>query len=147
MATENPAQKPPASFYLLLATVIFQGLSGIAGGAGLILDPSGESLSIPIEWLQGSPFDTYLIPGFILFCVLGVFPLAASYALWKSHSLAWHASFLVGLMLVIWIAVEILIIGYQPTPPLQLIYGLLGLMILLLAGSPSLKGYLKNQTG
>jgi hypothetical protein len=145
MASANPAHNPPVSFYLLLAATIFQGLSGIAGGIGLILDPSGESLSIPIEWLQGSPFHSYLVPGIILLSVLGIFPLAVSFALWKFHSRAWHASLLVGLMLVIWIAVEILIIGYQPAPPLQLIYGLLGMVIILLTLSPALSRFLKNQ--
>lgn len=121
-----------AAAYLLLAALIFQGLSGLAGGFGLIADPTGASIGLPIEWLEGSPFGDYLIPGVILFVVLGIFPLLAAGALWQQHARARLAAFLVGAGLTIWIGVEILIIGYHASPPLQLIYGLLGIMILVL---------------
>lgn len=39
---------------------------------------------------------------------------------------------------------EILVIGHQSSPPLQLIYGLLGLGILGLVFVPSLRRYLAN---
>lgn len=55
---------------------------------------------------------------------------------------SWLTVVLVGLMLTVWIAVEVLIIGYQPSPPLQLIYGLLGFLILALGLAPGLKPYL-----
>ncbi len=32
-------------------------------------------MGIPIEWLAGSPFGDYLVPGLILGLVLGVFPV------------------------------------------------------------------------
>ncbi len=118
--------------YLLLAALIFQGLSGLAGGFGLMADPTGASIGLPIEWLEGSPFGDYLIPGVILFAVLGVFPLAAAGAVWQKHARARLAAFLVGAGLTVWIGVEILLIGYHASPPLQLIYGLLGIAILAL---------------
>mgnify|MGYP006295956677 CR=1 FL=1 len=120
----------PVSVYLLLVALIFQGVSGLTGGVGLVADPSGAALGIPVEWLGGSPFDDYLIPGVILFVVLGVFPLVAAFGLWQRRRWSRRAALLGGIALTIWIGVEILIIGYQPTPPLQLIYGLLGVIIL-----------------
>ena len=60
-------EKAPPGFYVLLAAVLFQGLSGLVGGFGLIMDPTGSNLSIPVEWLDGSPFASYFIPGLILF--------------------------------------------------------------------------------
>lgn len=138
-------QKKPRSFYLLIAAMLFQGLSGLAGGLGLVLDPSGRSLSIPFEWLHGSPFDSYFIPGLILLIALGVFPLLVSYGIWRHRSWSWLAALLVGFMLIIWIAVEILVIGYQPAPPLQLIYGLLGLTIIALVLYPDLRQYMNQQ--
>ena len=124
-----------------MVSLLFQGLSGIAGGIGLVGDPTGDNLGIPVSWLQGSPFDDYLVPGLILLVVLGVFPLIVTYGLWTQRSWAWPAALLVGVGLLVWIGVEILVIGYQPAPPLQLIYGLLGLVILGLALLPSVRRF------
>jgi hypothetical protein len=136
----------PVGLYLLILALLFQGLSGVAGGIGLIADPSGGNIKIPIEWLQGSPFNDYLIPGIILFFVLGIFPLIVLYGLWMGRSWSWFTALLVGLALIVWIVVEIIIIGYQPQPPLQLIYGILGVIILVLVFSPSVKRYFFIQT-
>ncbi|PEN13181.1 hypothetical protein CRI94_11090 [Longibacter salinarum] len=140
METEN---RRPVSVRFLAAAVLFQGVSGLAGGIGLILDPSGASLAIPIEWLDGSPFDSYLMPGVILFIVLGLYPVVVWYGIRQRWQGAWLASLSVGFALVVWIGVEILVIGYQPTPPLQPIYGLLGLAILGLASVSSSRRYLR----
>jgi len=111
----------------------FQGISGVAGGIGLVFDPSGESLGIPIEWLAGSPFRDYLVPGLVLLSVLGVVPLVVTWALWRRRPWARPASLVVGMGLLIWIAVEVAVIGYQPDPPLQTIYGALGALIAALS--------------
>jgi len=98
---------------------------------GLIIDPTGESLQIPIEWLHNSPFNDYLIPGLILLIILGIYPFIVFYGLWKKLSWSWYAALILGIALLIWIGVEILVIGYQANPPLQLIYGLVGFFILV----------------
>lgn len=121
------------STYLLMASLLLQGLSGIAGGIGLLMDPSGESLGIPLAWLAGSPFPDYTIPAIFLVVVLGVFPLIVLAGVWTGQAWGKMGSILVGLALLIWLGVEILVIGYQPSPPLQLIYGALGAVILVLA--------------
>ena len=126
----------PKIDYILLIAVIFQGLSGLFGGIGLIIDPSGKMLNIPIEWLQGSPFNNYLLPGIILFTILGVFPIIVLIWLLKRNYKGWIGSVVLGVALLIWIFTEIIIIGYQTTPPLQLIYGILGLIILILSSIP-----------
>lgn len=136
-------KKRPLTINLLLASLMFQGLSGLAGGFGLMMDPSGNSVGLPGEWLQGSPFSTYFIPGLILFTILGIGPVIVFFWVRKQHNLAWYGSMFIGLALVIWIGVEILIVGYHPTPPLQLIYGLLGLIIIILALPASTRQYFK----
>ena len=130
--------------YILFVFIIFQGLSGLAGGISLILDPSGKSIQLPLSWLEGSPFSNYLIPGLILFVVLGLYPLVVFYSLLKKLRWSWFAAFTLGAALIIWIGVEIIIIGYQPQPPLQLIYGLVGLVILFLVFLPSFRRFLKS---
>jgi len=117
----------------------FQGLSGIAGGIGLVMDPTGRLIQMPLEWLKSSPFNDYLIPGVILLTILGVFPLYVFYALLKKQRSAWFGSLFVAIALIIWIGVEILIIGYYSQPPLQLIYLIVGMAILILVLLPSVQ--------
>jgi hypothetical protein len=50
---------------------------------------------------------------------------------WLRHPFAPVAVFIVGLALLIWVAVQIAIIGYTDQPPLQAIYLTLGAAITL----------------
>lgn len=136
--------KRPFSMYILSILIFFQGISGLTGGLGLILNPSGKSLQLPLSWLDGSPFSNYLIPGLILFVVLGLYPLFVFYGLVKKSTWSWFAAFVLGAALIVWIGVEIIIIGYHPQPPLQLIYGLVGLLILFLVFLTSVRRFLKS---
>jgi len=138
------SKKRPLAVVVLLALLAFQGLSGVYGGVGLILDPTGVSLQIPQAWLEGTPFADYSIPGWILLVVLGLLPLFVFYLLLKRRPYCWFATGLVGVALVIWIGVEILMIGYQAQPPLQLIYGTVGVVMLILLLLASVKGYCSN---
>ena len=79
--------------------------------------------------LKGSPFETYFAPGLILFCALGLGPLAGALLEWLRHPLAPIAALGVGVTLLIWMAVEIAIVGYSNNPPLQPFYLLLGAVI------------------
>lgn len=127
----------PTVVYLLMAVLVFQGLSGLAGGFGLMSNPTGEALGMSQEWLADTPFASYVIPGVILFTVLGLGPLAAAFGVFRKTAWARGAAAATGAGLVIWIAVQIAMIGYIGWPPLQAIYALVGLAILALAlGAP-----------
>jgi hypothetical protein len=52
---------------------------------------------------------------------------------WTRHPVAPVAAFVVGAGLLIWVGVEVAIIGYSNEPPLQAIYAILGVAILLVA--------------
>ncbi len=108
-------------------------IGALGGGLVLMLAPRGEIMPLPLSALAGSPFDTYFVPGLILFGVLGLGPLIAARLAWLRHPLAPTAAFVVGAGLLIWVAVEVAIIGYSNEPPLQAIYGILGVAILLVA--------------
>jgi hypothetical protein len=126
-------------FHALTAPILLQGISGLVGGCALMADPSGALIGLPLVWLQGTPFSDYFVPGIILLSVLGVCPLVVGWGLWRGRSWAWYGSLLVGASLAIWILVEILMIGYQPDPPLQAFYGLLSLVILVLSSARSVR--------
>lgn len=96
--------------------------------------------------LEDSPFNTFLVPGIILFIVLGIFPLIVTAGLWREKMWAWLGAILVGAMLLIWIGVEITMVGYHSNPPLQLVYGLLGVAILILTLMHSVKYRFRGNT-
>jgi hypothetical protein len=108
-------------------------IGALGGGLVLILAPRGEIMPLPLSALAGSPFDTYLVPGLILFTILGLGPLAAAALTWRRHPFAPFAALVVGAALLIWVAVEVAIIGYSNEPPLQAIYLALGSAITVVA--------------
>lgn len=134
--------KRPFVVYVLLLLLLVQALSALAGGIPMIVDPSGAMFGFPADMLENSPFDNYLVPGLILTFVLGVFPLAVVFGLWRRKAWAWGGSAAVGVALVIWIVVQVLMtglnVGYSP---LQAVYGLLGFVLIVLTLLPSVRRY------
>lgn len=104
-------------------------IGALGGGVALMLGPSGEVMPLQVAALAGSPFDSYFIPGLILFTVLGVAPVAVAVLAWTGSRWAPSATFGVGVALLIWIVVEIAMVGYTNSPPLQVIYLALGTVI------------------
>ena len=56
---------------LLFALHIFVGVGALFGGMAPILNPQ-ELLGMPVEALKNAPFADYLIPGIILFTIIGL---------------------------------------------------------------------------
>jgi peptidoglycan/LPS O-acetylase OafA/YrhL len=84
-----------------------------------------------VSALAGSPFTSYLVPGVVLFFVIGVGPLVTAALSWRRHRWAPVLAMAVGAALLTWMAVEIAIVGYTHQPPLQAIYIALGVAIVL----------------
>ncbi len=63
------------------------------------------------------------------------------FLLWRKKARAWEGALILGIALLIWIFVEILVIGYQADPPLQLIYGITGLLIIIFTLLPSVRKF------
>jgi hypothetical protein len=116
-----------------LALEVVLAVGALGGGLVLMIAPRGEIMPLPLSALAGSPFDTYFMPGLILFGVLGLGPLIAARLAWLRQPLAPIAAFFVGAGLLVWVAVEVAIIGYSNEPPLQAMYGVLGVATLLVA--------------
>lgn len=76
--------KSKVSRNLLIALLAFLGLGAIGGGAVLIISPSGKLMGMPLAMLDTSPFSNFLIPGIILFLVLGLLPMFLLIALLKN---------------------------------------------------------------
>lgn len=141
----NTPDKRPISFYALLALLFFQSASGLYGGTALLMDPTGNLLQIPTTLLESSPFQDFLIPGIILFSILGIFPMIVFVGSWQRKMWARPGAILVSMALIIWIGVQIAMIGYEPEPPLQLVYGLVGVALLILTQLPAVRKILKSK--
>jgi hypothetical protein len=137
---------------ILWILLIFQGASALFGGIALIFDPSGDAVQMPLALLERSFFSSYLVPGLILFFVLGLFPLLILYPLiaqpeWKWAAIfniypdmywAWTYSLYTAIMLIIWITFQSMIVGYHI---LQTVYALLGIAILIMTLTPTVKNH------
>lgn len=105
---------------------LFNGLSGLAGGFGLITNPDGQALQMSTEWLQSTPFVNFLIPGIVLFAFNGVGNIAGFFATLKKHSKAAHIAAFFGLVMMTWIIAQVTWIGYKSfLQPLYFSTGLL----------------------
>lgn len=144
--------------HILVITIAFLAVGAIYGGISLMNDPSGETINLPLNLLKETIFSSYLIPGIILFLTLGFFPLFLIFPLifkpnwpvidklniYRGYHWAWTYSLYTAIMLIIWIDVQIIIL--QTGSVIQGIFGLLGVIILILVLSPRVKRYYKIQT-
>jgi hypothetical protein len=129
MAYDSKPTPPSRWSAWALALELVLGVGALGGGGALMLGPEGEIIPLPVAALAGSPFANYFVPGLILFVMLGVAPIAAAIlTLGRSRLAPWMALGTGG-ALVVWILVEIWIVGYSSRPPLQILYLALGLVI------------------
>jgi hypothetical protein len=144
---------------VLIFLLLFNAAGAFYGSLNFIADPTGTSLQISTDLLAGSPFCDYFLPGILLFLINGLLPLSAAIGLlinrpkmplsllpfWKNRHWAWSLALASGAGLVVWIGVQILMLGYWSDFPIQAIFGGLGIVILLLTLAPPVrKAYLLN---
>lgn len=100
------------------ALVALNAIAGVAalGGARYAL---GGAPDVPPQWLEGSPFRDYRVPGIILGGVYAPASLAAAWAVWRRHPRAGEVALAAGAIQVGWIGAQVAIIGarsfLQPT--------------------------------
>ena len=99
----------------LIAVELVLALNAFAGAVYAF----GGAKGVKREWLDGTPFNDYVIPGAILLVVVGGSLTAAAVALLRRVPTAWELSVAAGLVVIGWIVVETLMIGLvswmQPT--------------------------------
>jgi hypothetical protein len=114
---------------LLVTTMIlqmFNGLSALFGGFGLMGDPSGKALQMETAWLKGTPFPDFLIPGIFLFVVNGLGNVTGFFLSLKKYRYAGHIAAAFGAIMVVWILSQVAWIGYRSF--LQPLYFFTGLV-------------------
>ncbi|TAK01473.1 MAG: hypothetical protein EPO36_05435 [Chloroflexota bacterium] len=95
-------------------SVIFLGLLGlgaVAGGIALTSKPDGSVMHFDVAILGGSPFTDFFVPGLILGGLFGIGSFVVA-ALGLRHArIAPFLAFAVGCGQMIWIVIELTIIG------------------------------------
>lgn len=97
-------------YRLLFALHVFVGIGALVGGLAAIINPL-EPLGMPVEPLKNSPFTNYLIPGIILFAVLGLGNIISALMFRFKLRFQGYISSVFSWALVIWIAVQCIMLN------------------------------------
>lgn len=149
--------RPPLAPSVLAILVGLQALSGLAGGAVLVIDPSGGLMGMPLSVLRHGPFEDFLVPGMVLLLVLGVLPAIVALGLWTrprwrtaeplerafGEHWSWIGAGVVGVGLLIWLAVELWVVGPSS---LLVVYAAVGLAIVALALTPGTRRFYRTRS-
>jgi len=109
---------------ILFILLAFLGLGAIFGGAVFMISPTGKLFGMPLSMLDNSPFTNFLIPGIILFIVLGLVPIGLILALvkkpeyrfaeffnfYKDMYWGWTYVIYIAFALIIWIQIEMTVL-------------------------------------
>ena len=141
---------------ILILLLAILGGGAVFGGGVLIISPSGAVFGMPLSMLKNSPFTDFLIPGIILFTILGITPVGVAIALtkrpaWKMAELlncyndmywAWSYTIYIAFALIIWIQVEMVYL--QAVHWSHTLYMFMSIAILFVALLPQVRGLYKK---
>ena len=144
--------KPTTTRNIFLILLGFLGLGAISGGVLLIISPTGKMLGLPITEFKNLPFQNFMIPGIILFTVLGIIPLllipalikkpdsrlADRLNLFKDMHWSWTYSIYVAFALIGWIQIQLIFLQ-SAVYWLHTFYIFYGLLIILIALLPQMR--------
>ena len=128
----KPAPVPSRALQVGLSAIAwFNLLSALIGMVGLTV---GGGIGLPPEWIEGSIFTSYFWPGVILGVIVGGVQAIALLAQYGRFTLAWGLHAAAGLIMMIWIFVEIaIILVWSPLHGIYFITGLIQTILAVLA--------------
>ena len=143
---------------IFLIVLGFLALGAIGGGIVLIVSPTGELIGMPLSEFNNLPFSSFLIPGIILFSVLGVIPLllivalikkpeskvAEQINLFKDMHWSWTYSIYIAFTLIAWIHIQ-LIFQQGAVHWLQTFYMLYAILIIIIALLPQMRFFYRKK--
>ena len=144
---------------IYLIVLGFLALGAIGGGAVLIISPTGEMLGLPLSSFKNMPFNSYLIPGIILFSILGVIPSLLIIALLKKPESkiaeqinifndmhwSWTYSIYIAFTLIGWIHIELIFLQ-SVVHWLQTFYMFYAILIIIIALLPQMRYFYKKES-
>ena len=114
--------------YTLGILLLLVALNAFAGGYYGMAGAEG----VPVQWLAGSPFRNYFIPGLFLFAGIGGLALFAAIAVFRQSELARKITFFCVVVILAWLTVQVSIIGYVSW--MQPVMATIAILILFLKG-------------
>ena len=131
-------RRSAATRYLLSGLLTFGALNAFGGGFYGLSGAEG----VPVELLEGSPFRSYVVPSLILFFVVGGSFLFAAIAVVSRSRIARVSALGAGAVVLVWIVVQVSVIGYVSwMQPATALGGLLILLLSLRLPGPAISGH------
>lgn len=90
---------------------IFLGIGALFGGGQFIVAPDGHLLGMTVKSLAATPFQSFLVPGILLFTFVGVGPFVAAALTARRQAIAPLAAVAVGVTLLGWVTVEMVMLA------------------------------------
>lgn len=156
---EGAGKPRPVAAVILIVLQAILAFLGFASGLSFLTDPSGGSHNMDTDILEGTPVGDFTLVGLLFVTAFGILPILAIYGLWKlprwrwtdainkwtGQNWGWTAAAATGVILVVWIAVEVAYIGSPAGFPrfLQVTMALDGVVILGLSMMPRMRAYAK----
>ena len=125
---------------LILILLIITAVSASVAGFLFIIDPSGSLIGLSVEYINNSPFDSFLIPGIVLLVANGVLNFFAAIYLFLNKINSEFIVIIQGVILCGWIIIQVMMVSEINI--LHITMFTIG--ILLILGGLILKKNLKN---
>ena len=151
----------PVPILLIIALEFILAILGFFSGISFLQDPSGGTHGMDTSILVTTPISDFTPVGLFFVVCYGILPSLAIYGLWKlprwrwtdafnkwtKKNWAWTATVLTGIILIVWIAVEVALIGSPIGLPrfLQVAMAGIGGILIALAMLPRVRTYAKSQ--
>lgn len=141
----NTGAKRPFAVWLLVAMLAVLAVGALYGGTLLLSDPTGAALRLSYEFIRGTPFGSYLIPGLVLFTALGLGSMIVIPGLLAHRARGsmlgyrwpWIGALCVAIAFIIWMGVQIAVVGYRGR--IQGVYAVYALLMLYVVLLPSVR--------
>lgn len=85
------------------ALLTLVGLGAVIYGIAFIFKPDGALLGLSSKHLRDTPFESFLVPGNILFFIVGMGSLLVGFLCYTRYHLAGTLTMCTGLFLILWI--------------------------------------------
>ena len=144
----------PRNVKILISLLTFIAIGGIPCGIILLMDPSGQIIGLPLNLIENTPLSDFTLVGLWLFVVYGIFPLFLAFGMfsgrnwkwagilsrWSNKHWTWVGVILMGVVLIVWSITETVL--WRRIVELTVFYGSIGVALILLSLTPSVKKYL-----
>jgi len=151
----------PVIVLLIIVLEFILAILGFFSGISFLEDPSGGTHGMDTSILVTTPISDFTPVGLFFVACYGLLPVLSIYGLWKlprwrwtdafnkwtRENWAWTATVVIGVILIVWIAVEVALIGSPTGLPrfLQVSMAVLGVVFIALAMLPRVRTYAKSQ--